>query len=104
MRPTQLLNFAGWPHLHVLVLITFGILRFPLKPLALARTSSMAKQHISLGSAPADEPCAQLGTEGYEILAWDECSRYVKLLQHFYAANRGVMPASLQLKVVENPH
>ena len=64
----------------------------------------MAKQHISLGSAPADEPCAQLGTEGYEILAWDECSRYVTLLQNFYAANRGVMPASLQLKVVENPH
>lgn len=64
----------------------------------------MATQHISLGSAPADESCAQVGTEDYETLARSECKRYLKLLRDFYFEVRGSMPVGLNFRIKSNPH
>lgn len=36
--------------------------------------------HIELGPVPAEEPCAQLGREGYEDQSRDEMRRYATLL------------------------
>lgn len=38
-------------------------------------------QSISLGSAPANEECAQVGSDRYEHRAWAECYKYIQLLR-----------------------
>jgi hypothetical protein len=64
----------------------------------------MAKQHISLGATPAEESCAQVGTDGYELLARNECRRYLKLLRDVYVAAHGAMHEGLNLRIASNAH
>lgn len=41
--------------------------------------------HIYIGPAPADEPCAQLGiTEGFERLNRYECEEYIAAIRKVY--------------------
>jgi hypothetical protein len=37
-------------------------------------------EYFELGPTPCDEPCAQVGEEGYEIKARAECKRFITLL------------------------
>ncbi len=38
------------------------------------------RDFISLGSVPVDEPCAQIGQQGYHEMSVEECRRYKDLL------------------------
>lgn len=53
-----------------------------------------------LGSAPADEPCAQVGGEDYEERAKAECRQYIAAIRIVC----GDPPDGAQLKVVSQPH
>ena len=64
----------------------------------------MAKQHISLGAAPANEPCAQVGVDGYREIARHECKRHIEVLRAFYIAQRGAIPDGLTFKLKSNQH
>lgn len=59
---------------------------------------------IELGSSPPDEPCAQLGDDGYEELATRECAAYVRLLQRAYAAAHDGQQPTCRLRVKRMPH
>jgi len=37
-------------------------------------------EYFELGPTPCDEPCAQVGEEGYELRARAECERFIALL------------------------
>lgn len=39
------------------------------------------KSEVSLGSSPANESCAQVGEEGYDARAREECARYIELVR-----------------------
>lgn len=62
------------------------------------------KEHISLGPVPADEPAAQVGTDGYELMARSECRRHIEMLRAFYNENRGELPEGLTLRIKTNHH
>ncbi len=61
--------------------------------------------HLSLGSAPTGEDCAQLGhTPNYEIIAVSECTAYIgQLWRSYQKAHGGKLPAC-HLKVQANAH
>lgn len=58
------------------------------------------KDLVFLGPAPADERCAQVGDEGYELRAAEECERYIRLLR----ATIGPEPQGARLRVKWNDH
>ena len=65
----------------------------------------MANETIDLGSAPPDEDCAQVGTPEYEIVAYDECKRYIQLLRKAYEAHHSrSFPENVRLRVRSNEH
>ena len=39
------------------------------------------RDFITLGTAPVNESCAQLGQEDYEVKVRPECQRFIKLLR-----------------------
>lgn len=56
----------------------------------------LMKEYISLGSAPYEESCAQLGTDDYTARARKECSRFIELIRKKCGPERG--SASLRMK------
>lgn len=56
--------------------------------------------YLDLGAAPAEEPCAQLGTPGYAEQAEPECQRYIDQLR----AQFGPEPAGAELTTKHHPH
>jgi len=61
----------------------------------------MAKEdYISIGSAPSDEDCAQVGSDGYYGRAMAECKRYKKLLRE----KLGPEPEGARLATMSCPH
>ena len=60
----------------------------------------MARDYIDIGSAPAEEDCAQVGDEGYETRARPECNRYIALLRKTF----GPEPEGASLRVKSNSH
>lgn len=55
----------------------------------------MRKDIVFLGPVPIDEPCAQVGDPDYEVLAADECRRFIDLIR----ATVGPEPLGAKLKV-----
>lgn len=56
--------------------------------------------YLTLGATPAEEPCAQVGTPGYEVRAMAESRRYVQVVRHAL----GPEPPGARLRVKEFPH
>ena len=56
--------------------------------------------YIEIGSSPADEDCAQVGSENYYQRAHDECHRFIALIRK----TLGEELAGAQLKIKSNPH
>jgi hypothetical protein len=48
------------------------------------RRMIMAKDYVTLGSAPYGEDCAQVGSEDYYERAKEECSRLIKLMREIH--------------------
>lgn len=60
----------------------------------------MARDYITIGSSPAGEDCAQVGTDNYTEQARRECNAYrEQLLRQF-----GKEPGSARLAVKSFPH
>jgi hypothetical protein len=61
---------------------------------------------LTLGSTPANESCAQLGSPDYYTKAQAECRRYIDALQaHYRAKHAGRdLPYGCTLKIRSNPH
>ena len=53
------------------------------------------KDYMNIGSSPVDEPCAQIGTDGYYELAQKECKAFVNQLLRVF----GKPPQETYLKV-----
>lgn len=60
-------------------------------------------QTITFGSAPAFENCAQVGTEGYELVALAECRRYAAGLETYYRSIRK-LPMPFKAVVIVRTH
>jgi len=60
----------------------------------------MARDTIDIGPVPSDEKCAQVGEEGYELRAKDECNRFISLIRKVI----GVEPDGARLRVKGYPH
>ena len=58
------------------------------------------KDDLYIGSAPAGEQCAQLGTDGYAERAWRECRALIGQLRRVF----GPEPPGVRLYVRHNPH
>lgn len=58
------------------------------------------EDYISIGSAPAEEDCAQVGSDGYMGKATKECERYKKLLRK----KLGSEPEGARLATKSNSH
>ena len=58
------------------------------------------REFIDLGSAPAMEACAQVGSEDYWPCAQRECRAYISLLRRALGAE----PEGAELRVKSNPH
>lgn len=59
---------------------------------------------LSLGSSPAEEPCAQLGTANYDVRADAECCVYRDQLLRLYRAHHGTLPRGTYLKIAYKLH
>lgn len=55
---------------------------------------------LDVGSAPSDEHCAQVGTEGYVERARRECRALIGQLVRIV----GEPPPSVRFRIKENPH
>ena len=60
----------------------------------------MKRDYLTIGSSPCDEPCAQVGTPGYDTLAPAECERFVALLRKKF----GEEPPGATICVESFPH
>lgn len=60
----------------------------------------MGREDLHIGSAPADEDCAQLGSDDYRWRAWHECRAFIGQLRRYF----GPEPPGCRLYVRENPH
>jgi hypothetical protein len=60
----------------------------------------MATDYIDIGSTPADEECAQVGSPDYARRAREECNRFINLIRHVV----GPEPEGARLTVKSNPH
>jgi hypothetical protein len=56
-------------------------------------------EHLYIGSTPADEPCAQVGTADYSSKARAECKRFIAQIQRHYPE-----PDNGYLRIKSNPH
>ncbi|MCL6564182.1 MAG: hypothetical protein K6U87_14365 [Firmicutes bacterium] len=55
---------------------------------------------MSIGPAPANEPCAQVGQPGYAERAREECRRFIDLIRRTV----GPEPPGARLRVAACPH
>ena len=55
---------------------------------------------LHVGSVPVEEPCAQVGTDGYEYRAWHECRALIEQLRRML----GPEPPGSRLYIKSNPH
>ena len=55
---------------------------------------------IDIGSAPAEEDCAQVGAADYAAKARGECVRFIELIRK----QLGTEPEDAQLSIKSNPH
>jgi len=60
----------------------------------------MARDYIDIGSAPAEEDCAQVGSPDYHARARPECIRFIDLIRKVL----GPEPEGATLQVKSNPH
>ena len=58
------------------------------------------RDHIDLGPAPSEEPCAQVGSPDYPDRARRECHAYVHQLRRIF----GDEPDRARLSVKSSPH
>lgn len=58
------------------------------------------RDQIDLGSTPCNEPCAQVGQEGYDLIGRQECKRYIDLIRKTI----GDEPPGAKLAVKGNHH
>lgn len=56
--------------------------------------------HLSIGSTPAEESCAQVGREDYYEAARAECLRFIDLIRKTV----GPEPPGARLHIHSNPH
>lgn len=56
--------------------------------------------YLTIGPAPADEPCAQVGSENYKSQTKMECFVYIKQLKRVY----GEPPEGSYLRIKGFPH
>jgi len=59
----------------------------------------MARDHIDIGSAPAEEDCAQVGTPDYTAKVSAGCLRFIQLIRKHV----GPEPPGARLAVKSNP-
>ncbi len=59
---------------------------------------------IEIGSSPAYEDCAQVGSEGYGIRAEAECQSYIDQLYRFMRERSIKLPESFRLVIKRNSH
>lgn len=55
---------------------------------------------LNLTCTPHDEPCAQVGSDGYRKNSFLECEALIDQLRRKY----GPEPAGARLKMISNPH
>lgn len=55
------------------------------------------QDHISLDGTPVNEPCAQVGTEGYALRQRAECQAYISQIRRQYR-----VPAGVRLSIEAN--
>jgi hypothetical protein len=60
--------------------------------------------HLPLGAAPAEEPCAQIGTDGFYERAQAECRAYAAQLHRIYSEAHDGMSLPCDLVVKDFPH
>lgn len=60
--------------------------------------------YIDLGPVPANETCAQVGSDGYHERARAECKRYRALLEATYAAAHDGRECPARIVIKSNPH
>lgn len=60
----------------------------------------MAKLDLHIGSTPAEEDCAQVGSEGYAFRARHECWALMQQLRRMF----GPEPPGTKLYIKSNPH
>ena len=60
----------------------------------------MARDYISIGSSPYDEPCVAVGEDNYYLIARTECLRFIEVIK----AKLGPEPGTARLKIKSNPH
>lgn len=58
------------------------------------------RSYISIGSAPSEEECAQVGDPDYRVKAVAECRRFIVLLREMFGAE----PEGAKLAVKAFPH
>lgn len=59
------------------------------------------RDYITIGSAPAEEPCVQVSsTEAYSEPMWKECRRFLRLIRE----KLGAEPGTARLSVKGFPH
>ena len=58
------------------------------------------REHLDLGSTPADEPCAQVGSDDYQERARKETRAYVNQLRRMF----GPEPEGSKIAAKSNPH
>ena len=58
------------------------------------------KDYVCLGPAPVEESCAQIGDHSYEVLATEQCKRYIKRIRDFV----GEEVETAKLKIKSNYH
>ena len=63
------------------------------------------KQALTLGSCPVDEACSQVGSQGYELNAKNECRAFISQLLRLYEKKHGqLLPHGVRLYVKVNNH
>jgi hypothetical protein len=58
------------------------------------------RDYISIGPAPADEQCAQLGADDYYELVMEQCRRFREVIRKHI----GPEPKGAELKIKSFPH
>lgn len=66
----------------------------------------MARCEQEFGSSPSEEPCAQVGDEGYALLARKECTLFAMQIRRTYeeAHRQSLEDVGVRLKVKSNAH
>ena len=63
-------------------------------------TRAQRTDDLHVGSGPAEEQCAQVGSEGYHWRAWHECRALIGQLRRAF----GPEPPACRLSIKQNPH